>query len=731
MDPRKTESTLGSSTTATDDDVTDKSEQALDYQEHMEQRHRDAGQKVIGAAKHPELKSDIDPRMEQLLDGCAELIKEKRDVYYVAGQKMWLASEDAKHQTDPMSQIVDGFFEEQLRESESMKGYAERNPKSFAKFQTAVALRASERLADSEFTPEQQHALKYQALQEFIGEGQNLGGWATDGRLTTISPSVNIALENAKTKEQEVPRKYWYYRHLPTLKGRVYTEKHETDDYRNAKSETTRLQKLFSETAVRQQGKEILRDEGFLTSDQELDDIRSIAKQVALEREISANPYSFKYGGIIPSEGYGYKNVSAIRRYERLFNFELKRADIASFIANTDDEKHENLRISFREQLKKGYYEDGPYVRFVNPLDIQLDAEKIENFRNDAYDAIFNILLTEGRYGPSKTILSHNREFAANRYFEVFNCGEHMDELNEQLVARIEELHDNGEDDRAKLLKRRFSQWSKNETVANAFQEYSDLVATRQHREEQDPRGNNLQVWHDTPISDFLDRFDDIYGGRDNIYLGDRFHKAHGVGARGEGEISDKNNFMPRDVARERINALKQWSDFIKENIPDADAEEALMVFDSEHDTLADAMSHLDGNTYAVISFNYAGKRCMIAECLGFNVSGASAGAMKIWMGELDDRRGWETAFNRSKTEAAVRGDCESINHTNIVDEVINRETDSDDYIVDAEDVMFKLALRYFESDGTNKDILKNNATNRQQLADLIGPQMWRPNAEA
>ena len=82
--------------------------ETLDYHEHMEQRHKAAGRKVnqtIVAEKRQEIKGDIDPRMEQLLDDCAELIEKRRDAYYVAGQKMWLASESANHQTDPMTRL--------------------------------------------------------------------------------------------------------------------------------------------------------------------------------------------------------------------------------------------------------------------------------------------------------------------------------------------------------------------------------------------------------------------------------------------------------------------------------------------------------------------------------------------------------------------------------------------------------------------------------------------------
>lgn len=204
MDLRETEPTFNSSTTETADDATGQSEQALDYQEHMGQRRKEIGHKVTSIFKERELKSDMDPRMAKTLETWAESIAENRDAYYVAGQKIWLASEDAKHQTDPMNQIIDGFFENEFKTNERLRDYAERNPKHFQKLQSATSIKATELLQDAEFTPEDQHALKFQALQEFIEEGQPIPVWKT-----SFNDEFHHMVTGARAVSSDFPNLYW------------------------------------------------------------------------------------------------------------------------------------------------------------------------------------------------------------------------------------------------------------------------------------------------------------------------------------------------------------------------------------------------------------------------------------------------------------------------------------------------------------------------------------------
>lgn len=200
MDPRKTELTLNSSTAEADDDAISQSEQALDHQEHVEQRRKEIGRKVT----RQELKSDMDPRMAETLETWAESIAENRDAYYVAGQKIWLASEGAKHQTDPMNQIIDGFFESEFKTNEGLRNYAKRNPKHFQKLQSATSIKATELLQDAEFTPEDQHALKFQALQEFIEEGQPIPVWET-----SFDDKYHHRIAGKRAISSDFPEHYW------------------------------------------------------------------------------------------------------------------------------------------------------------------------------------------------------------------------------------------------------------------------------------------------------------------------------------------------------------------------------------------------------------------------------------------------------------------------------------------------------------------------------------------
>ena len=151
-----------------------------------------------------------------------------------------------------------------MRESDSIKGYAERNPKSFKKFQTAVAIKASEKLANSEFTPEQQHILKYQALQEFIDDGKYFPIWKTnlfdakvkDRRITKIP--IELLMDDKK----RFVRKTSGY--------------HPESDYQFAG-------KVYKNLEPYLDGFETYSDalwtEGFIENDNELNDIQRLAQK--------------------------------------------------------------------------------------------------------------------------------------------------------------------------------------------------------------------------------------------------------------------------------------------------------------------------------------------------------------------------------------------------------------------------------------------------------------------
>ncbi len=189
-------------------------------------------------------------------------------------------------------------------------------------------------------------------------------------------------------------------------------------------------------------------------------------------------------------------------------------------------------------------------------------------------------------------------------------------------------------------------------------------------------------------------------------------------------KVRDLLKKSPNRVAFERINALKLWRDFIKENIPDANLAEGVRSFQPE----PPAPNRPDlppSDTYSVIAFNYNGHRCMIAECC--NDQSQSSAAMKIWRGELNDPDGWEQAFTQTKRDAAKQDLCKDIRHANLAAEVESRKTDNYQHIVESEDRLFQIAFHYFETG----EPPRNDEATSTKLNEFIGPQFRRPNPAA
>lgn len=172
----------------------------------------------------------------------------------------------------------------------------------------------------------------------------------------------------------------------------------------------------------------------------------------------------------------------------------------------------------------------------------------------------------------------------------------------------------------------------------------------------------------------------------------------------------------------ERVNALKKWGDFIKENINDPHYEEKVISFGSSSPHTRH--QYTNDNTYAVIAFDYAGRRCMIAESCGSGGANSTSAAMKIWRSrpeDLADKQGWMQAFSQSKS--AARGLLQDLRHVDFDDELSQRSTNQD-HIIKAEDRLFRAAFHYFETG----ELLGSGKAAAKELDDLIGPEFRRPN---
>ena len=190
--------------------------------------------------------------------------------------------------------------------------------------------------------------------------------------------------------------------------------------------------------------------------------------------------------------------------------------------------------------------------------------------------------------------------------------------------------------------------------------------------------------------------------------------------------VQDLLKESPDRVAFERINALKLWRDFIQENIPDAKLTEGVRSFQPEPH-IPSRPDLPESDTYSVIAFNYAGHRCMIAECCNEHPRQSSSAAMKVWRGELDDPNGWEQAFTQTKKVAAQQDLCKDIRHTNLTAEVESRKTDNYQHIVESEDKLFQIAFRYFETG----EPPRNDEATSTELDEFVGPRFRRPNPAA
>ena len=176
----------------------------------------------------------------------------------------------------------------------------------------------------------------------------------------------------------------------------------------------------------------------------------------------------------------------------------------------------------------------------------------------------------------------------------------------------------------------------------------------------------------------------------------------------------------------ERINAIRKWGDFIKNNIRDANYEEKIVSFGSDPRVQNWYRRYSDDNVYAVISFDYAGRRCMIAESCGSGGADSVSASMLIWRSEpedINDKEGWWRIFRRNKTEAIENNLCKTLKHFDFVEQISQRDSTDDDYIIEAEDRMFRSAFHYFE---TGK-FLGGSKSAAAQLDRSIGPEFRRP----
>lgn len=395
-----------------------------------------------------------------------------------------------------------------------------------------------------------------------------------------------------------------------------------------------------------------------------------------------------------------YKGVEG--RYDRI-QFISPKKFVEQFKEATQDLPEQNA------ELRKRHLRQMSYGGFINILSINgLDPRGFPYVTKP----------------PEKGAKEH-----ANEYFKVFDYAEHLDELNDYVTEKIKNLTMSGESKASYRLEQRYGEWMENDEVREYFEAYQRKIE-EQERETTDREAGRakVRIFENTSIETVKDAITKALLDKDEF--GDRFYgdSSNKEADKEEHDEVPRNRYVPAKVALERINALDLWTDFFKDYLPDADVTEAAMIFDPKYDTLSEAISHLDGNVYSVVAFNYAGKRCMIAECAGVNDSGgAASGAMKIWCGEINDRDGWKEIFrNHTKTQASAENLCKSINHYNLTADVMSREADNSTYIVDAEDDMFRLALQYFRTGDENW--LRNNNANRQRIHNFIGPQQERSN---
>lgn len=359
---------------------------------------------------------------------------------------------------------------------------------------------------------------------------------------------------------------------------------------------------------------------------------------------------------------------------------------------------------------------------------------RTQYLRQVSFEGLCRMLMAEGVRVNGQYKGADAREEAASNYFRTFGYAKHMDELNDFITNKVSELHQNSDEHEAKLFLRRYRAWARNARVKDYFEAYRAQADEQERRESAETalelaeqNGQLIKIFADTPVDDVKECIKKFLEEKEQ--KGSRFLRSNGHNRDREGgEDGDGETvIIPGKVALERINALGEWSEFIKENLPSADVEEAAMVFDPRYDSLQEALDHLDGNVYSAIAFNFAGKRCMIAECAGVNGITSAYGAMKVWCGDVNDREGWKRAFDmHTKTEASALNLCKSISHTNLTKEVMEREDDDLNHIVDAEDWTFKLAFHYFETG--DDSILANNFNNRRRLTEMVGPHFWRPN---
>lgn len=362
--------------------------------------------------------------------------------------------------------------------------------------------------------------------------------------------------------------------------------------------------------------------------------------------------------------------------------------------------------------------------------------QKEARLLEDSYLGLFEILLAEGKLGPKGVAIQQShRENAANQYFKAFNYGEHLSNLNLWLDEKVNELKDAGEENQAQELLKRFKHWTQNPAVREAFEAYRKQAAEEQNQLEQAQRDTEAQIIEGVTIGD-IQRILAEQIGLDFSDIDSRFQDGIGYPtSRSHNRVdseSVENYSMPLKVSEARIKMHAAWSEFIKNEFPDGNVDECMMIFHRRYDqgakeeTIRECLRHLDGNTYMAVAFSdiATGKRCMIAECLGTSGRYAVSGAMKVWLGDISDQDGWKEIFRRfSKSEANAMGAIGSINHVNVTADVMENWSNGE-YVIPSIEDMYKLAMLYFETG--DKKFLSNTIANRKFMEQHPLNHHWR-----
>lgn len=322
-----------------------------DYHEHMEQRHKETGRGVLdvmyGDKKEKVLTWAENVEGRETYEKWAEKIVENKDAYYVAGQKLWLSSEDGKHQTSPISPIIDGFIDEQLSsENETWRNLRDKNPKGFEELQNRLTVFVGRKMEDVDFTPEDQHTLKFQALMEFVEEEQPLPAWRAT---TLVDPLISQGSRLVKAP-------------IEALENEKELKRKPLEDWRPYLQRFQREIAPYKDNIQRESYAEALWSEGFIEKQEEWDNasnaVRSMITKNCWLKNQGENGLSLTYED---HRQILRKHSWDLERYQSVFGVTLPkldelfsdyRSDLKSIVQNTL--KHADPRGGEVEELAKG-----------------------------------------------------------------------------------------------------------------------------------------------------------------------------------------------------------------------------------------------------------------------------------------------------------------------------------------------------------------------------------------